>query len=82
MVTTIEKPQILSLEAFLALPETQPASKYANGVITPKAMPKGKHSIIQFELASTINQPTNKTLKICLCPTRITLHLCRTFHCR
>lgn len=58
MVTTIEKLQILSLEAFLALPETQPASEYANGVITSKAMPKGKHSIIQFELASTINQQT------------------------
>jgi Uma2 family endonuclease len=58
MVTTIEKPQILSLEAFLALPETQPASEYANGVITPKAIPKGKHSIIQFELASAINQQT------------------------
>ena len=58
MVTTIEELQILSLEAFLALPETQPASEYANGVITQKAMPKGKHSIIQFELASTINQQT------------------------
>jgi Uma2 family endonuclease len=58
MVTTLEKPQTLSIEAFLALPETQPASEYAHGSITQKPMPKGKHSIIQFELASAINQQT------------------------
>ena len=58
MVTTIKKPQTLSLEEFLALPETQPSSEYANGIITQKVMPKGKHSIIQVELASAINQQT------------------------
>jgi Uma2 family endonuclease len=58
MVTTLEKEQTLSLEAFLSLPETEPASEYAHGIITPKPMPKGKHSIIQFELASAINQQT------------------------
>lgn len=58
MITTLEKVQTLSLEAFLDLPETQPASEYAQGIITQKPMPKGKHSIIQFELASAINQQT------------------------
>lgn len=58
MVTTIEKPQTLSLEAFLELPETQPAQEYYHGVITQKPMPKGKHSTLQFELASAINQQT------------------------
>jgi len=62
IVATIEKIAPLSLEAFLAFPETQPASEYANGIIKQKPMPKGKHSTIQFELASAINQqakPTN-----------------------
>ncbi|PZV17754.1 MAG: hypothetical protein DCF20_05135 [Pseudanabaena sp.] len=58
MTTTIEKPKTISLEEFLALPETKPASEYAQGIITQKVMPKGKHSIIQFELASAINQQT------------------------
>ncbi|MBD2178022.1 Uma2 family endonuclease [Pseudanabaena sp. FACHB-1998] len=70
MVTTIEKPQILSLEAFLALPETQPASEYANGFITPKAMPKGKHSRIQTRFARTIDQVTEEP-KIALALTEL-----------
>ena len=46
----------LSLESFLALPETKPAQEYDRGIVTQKPMPKGKHSAIQFELASAINQ--------------------------
>jgi len=61
MVTTLEKAQTISLEAFLVIPETQPACEYANGSITQKPMPKGKHSIIQFELASAINRQTKPT---------------------
>jgi Uma2 family endonuclease len=64
MIATIERiesSETLSLEAFLALPETQPASEYAHGIIIQKTMPKGKHSIIQFELASAINQQTKPT---------------------
>ena len=61
MIATIERSETLSLEAFLALPETQPASEYAHGTIIQKLMPKGKHSIIQFELASAINQQTKPT---------------------
>jgi Uma2 family endonuclease len=45
----------LTLEKFLKLPETKPASEYINGRIIQKPMPQGKHSIIQGELASTVN---------------------------
>ena len=61
MIATVKKSETLSLELFLSLPETQPASEYANGIIIQKPMPKGKHSIIQFELASAINQQTKPT---------------------
>ena len=45
----------LTLEAFLTLPETKPASEYSDGRITQKPMPQGKHSSIQTELATTLN---------------------------
>ncbi|MGB3652600.1 MAG: Uma2 family endonuclease [Rivularia sp. (in: cyanobacteria)] len=46
----------LSLEEFLKLPETKPASQYIDGKIYQKPMPQGKHSTLQVELASTINR--------------------------
>ncbi|MEA5469246.1 Uma2 family endonuclease [Spirulina sp. 06S082] len=46
----------ISLEKFLALPETKPAREYINGNIHQKPMPKGKHSILQGRLGETINQ--------------------------
>jgi Uma2 family endonuclease len=55
MVATIEKIASLSLEAFLAFPETQPASEYAHGIIIQKSMPKGKHSRLQTRLARAID---------------------------
>jgi Uma2 family endonuclease len=33
-----------TLEAFLQLPETKPASEYLDGQIIQKPMPQGKHS--------------------------------------
>ncbi|MBD2433401.1 MULTISPECIES: Uma2 family endonuclease [Fischerella] len=45
----------LTLEEFLKLPETKPASEYINGQIIQKPMPQGKHSILQGELVSSIN---------------------------
>jgi Uma2 family endonuclease len=39
--------QRISLATFLALPETKPASEYADGEIIQKPMPQGKHSRIQ-----------------------------------
>ncbi|MDB9519377.1 Uma2 family endonuclease [Roseofilum reptotaenium CS-1145] len=56
MVTTVEKRKVISLEEFLAQPETKPASEYFNGEVSQKTMPQGKHSILQVELASAINQ--------------------------
>lgn len=53
MVQTPSK--ILTLEEFLQLPETNPASEYIDGQIIQKPMPKGEHSFIQTELPSAIN---------------------------
>ena len=47
---------LLSLEAFLKLPETKPAHEYINGQSIPKPMPQGKHSALQGELVSAINR--------------------------
>jgi len=45
----------LTLEEFLQLPETEPASEYIDGLIIQKPMPQGEHSAIQTELAPAIN---------------------------
>ena len=45
----------LTLEEFLKLPETKPASEYIDGRIIQKPLPQGKHSTIQGELVSAIN---------------------------
>ncbi|NES22007.1 MAG: Uma2 family endonuclease [Symploca sp. SIO3E6] len=49
MVQTPKK--LLTLEEFLELPETEPASEYIDGAIIEKTMPQGKHSILQRELS-------------------------------
>ncbi|MBW4444037.1 MAG: Uma2 family endonuclease [Plectolyngbya sp. WJT66-NPBG17] len=53
MVQTPAKP--ITLEEFLKLPETKPASEYVDGQIIQKPMPQGKRSVIQGELTPTIN---------------------------
>ncbi|MBD2196133.1 MULTISPECIES: Uma2 family endonuclease [Calothrix] len=53
MVQLPTKP--LTLEEFLKLPETKPASEYINGHIIQKPMPQGKHSRLRCQLFSTIN---------------------------
>ncbi|NES69782.1 MAG: Uma2 family endonuclease [Okeania sp. SIO2D1] len=53
MVQTPTKP--LTLEEFLELPETKPASEYIKGEIIQKPMPQGEHSTLQGDLVSTIN---------------------------
>jgi Uma2 family endonuclease len=50
----------LTLEAFLVMPETRPASEFIDGVIVQKPMPQGKHSAIQSELVPTINGPLKR----------------------
>ncbi|MEH1974294.1 MAG: Uma2 family endonuclease [Nostoc sp.] len=56
MTLSIQPTTALSLEEFLKLPETKPASEYFNGRIYQKTMPQGEHSTLQIELASAINQ--------------------------
>ncbi|MEG3841606.1 Uma2 family endonuclease [Microcoleus sp. herbarium14] len=56
MVMLIESPSKISLEEFLLLPETKPASEYVDGQIYQKSMPQGKHSTLQFEFPSVINR--------------------------
>ena len=46
----------LTLEKFLELPETTPATEFSNGESIQKAMPQGEHSLLQVELCETINQ--------------------------
>ena len=53
MVETL--PKSLTLQEFLKLPETQPASEYIDGEIIQKPMPQGQHSVIQGELTSAAN---------------------------
>lgn len=48
----------LTLEEFLRLPETKPASEYIDGQIIQKPMCGGEHSVIQGELATTVNAAT------------------------
>jgi Uma2 family endonuclease len=40
----------LSLNEFLALPETKPASEYIEGEVIQKPMPQGEHSVLQRDL--------------------------------
>ena len=53
MVQTQSRP--LTLEAFLELPETEPASEYVEGQINQKPTPQGKHSALQLDFANIIN---------------------------
>jgi Uma2 family endonuclease len=45
----------LTLEEFLALPDTKPASEYIDGEVIQKPMPQGQHSVIQGELLIELN---------------------------
>jgi uncharacterized membrane protein len=53
MVQALAK--FVTLQEFLALPETEPASEYIDGCIIQKPMPQGEHSVIQTELPPAIN---------------------------
>jgi Uma2 family endonuclease len=44
-----------TLESFLALLETKPASEYIDGKIVQKPMPQGKHSLLRMKLFTFIN---------------------------
>jgi Uma2 family endonuclease len=49
-------PPTLSLEEFLKLQETKPASEFIDGRIYQKPMPQGKHSRLQTHFPAAINQ--------------------------
>jgi Uma2 family endonuclease len=53
MIQTLAKP--LTLDEFLAMPETKPASEYIDGQVIQKPMPQGKHSRLQGKLVGSIN---------------------------
>ena len=48
--------QPLTLEAFLQLPETKPASEFIKSQIVQKPMPQGKRSTLQVELCKVIDR--------------------------
>jgi len=45
----------MTLDEFLALPETEPASEDAEGVVTQKPWPDGWHSVLQSEMTRRVN---------------------------
>jgi Uma2 family endonuclease len=53
---TAALPTALTLEAFLKLPETQPASEFIKGRIYQKSMPQGKHSRLQLKFCETVDR--------------------------
>ncbi|MBT9315680.1 Uma2 family endonuclease [Leptothoe spongobia] len=46
----------LTLDSFLALPETQPASEFLNNQLLQKPMPQGEHSLLQVALCKAIDR--------------------------
>lgn len=56
MTTAIQIKPKITLDEFLKIPETKPASEYINGEIEQKPMPQGEHSTLQIRLGTTINE--------------------------
>lgn len=54
-MTGIVNSPTLTLEEFLKLPETKPASEYIEGRIEPKPMPQGKHARLQLKFCDAVN---------------------------
>jgi Uma2 family endonuclease len=53
---TVAKPASLTLEEFLKLPETKPASEYIDGAVIQKPISKTRHSRLQGKLIDAINE--------------------------
>ncbi|MEB3293571.1 MAG: Uma2 family endonuclease [Synechococcales bacterium] len=45
----------ITLDEFLQLPETKPASEFIDGQMIQKPMPQGKHSTVQLDLGTNLN---------------------------
>ncbi|MEL6260776.1 MAG: Uma2 family endonuclease [Cyanobacteria bacterium J06626_6] len=58
----------VSLEEFLSLPETKPASQYVDGQIFQKPMPQGKHSRLQLDFSTVINSAVRQKKIACAFP--------------
>ena len=56
MSSTTKPLNQITLEEFLAQPETKPASEYINGRIYQKPMAQGEHSVLQGRLLAAINE--------------------------
>lgn len=53
---TITAIRPITIDEFLQLPETKPASEFIHGQIIQKPMPQGEHSLLQGTLCQTISQ--------------------------
>jgi Uma2 family endonuclease len=60
-MTATFQPKIFTLEDFLAMPETKPASEFIAGSIEQKPMPQGQHSRLQLKLCDLINDVAEAT---------------------
>jgi Uma2 family endonuclease len=54
-LSMVQTPLKVTLEEFLKLSDTKPASEYIDGHIIQKPMPQGEHSAIQGELVAALN---------------------------
>jgi Uma2 family endonuclease len=61
MTLSIQSSTALSIQEFLKLPETKPASEYFKGQIYQKPIPQGEHSTLQSSLIIGINEIAKKT---------------------
>ena len=50
-----QRTKVLTLKEFLKLPEEKPSLEYVEGQVTQKALPLGKHSVLQSEIAVRID---------------------------
>src|SRR5262245_45006375 len=51
----------LTLEDFLLLPDTKPASEFQDGRVEQKVSPQGEHSVLQREFVSRIESAARKS---------------------
>ncbi|WP_442936085.1 Uma2 family endonuclease [Nostoc sp.] len=71
-MTIFSQPQ-LTLDDFLKLPETKPASDFINREIIQKPMPQGEHGLIQAILCEVINSAArNQKIAVAISELRCT----------
>ena len=54
-MTGVANAPTLTLEEFLKLPGTEPASEFIDGRVKQKPMPQGKHSRLQLKVCEAVN---------------------------